>query len=66
MYTTEILKSNICNYNNANILEGDVTIIGHNVTQVAFKNCASFTKCISNWWDNNRWFWRYRFCYAVV
>ena len=26
---------------------GDITIIGHNVTQVAFKNCAPFSKCIT-------------------
>ena len=28
-------------------LRGDITIKGHQATQVAFKNCASFTKCIT-------------------
>ena len=42
------MKSNLCDYNDAYILvRGDVTIIGHQVTQVAFKNCAPFTKCIT-------------------
>ena len=26
---------------------GDITIIGHQVTQVAFKSCAPFNKCIT-------------------
>ena len=47
-YNTEVLKSNLCDYNDANILvSGNITIIGHQVTQVAFKNCAPFTKCIT-------------------
>ena len=46
-YNTEVLKSNR-DYNDAYILlRGNVTIIGHQVTQVAFKNCAPFTKCIT-------------------
>ena len=28
-------------------MKGDITIIGHHVTQVAFKNCAPFTECIT-------------------
>ena len=28
------------------LVRGNVTIIGHKVTQVVFKNCAPFTKCI--------------------
>ena len=48
IYNTEILKSNLCDYNNAYMLvRGNITIIGHQVTQVAFKNCAPFTKCIT-------------------
>ena len=44
----EVLKSNLCDYNDVYILvRGDITIIGHQATQVAFKNCASFTKCIT-------------------
>ena len=48
IYSTEVLKSNLYAYNNAYILViGNVTITGHNnETQVAFKICAPFTKCI--------------------
>ena len=47
IYNTEVLKSNLCDYNDAYILvRGNITIIGHQVTQEAFKNCAPFTKCI--------------------
>ena len=47
-YSTEVSKSNFCNYNNAYILaSGDISIIGHNLkTEVAFKNCAPFLKYI--------------------
>ena len=46
-YNTEVLKSNR-DCNDAYILlRGNVTIIGHQVTQVAFKNCAPFTKCVT-------------------
>ena len=39
---------NLCDCNDGYILvRGDITIIGHQVTQVAFKNCAPFTKCIT-------------------
>ena len=48
IYNTEVSKSNICDYNNAYILiRGDFTITGHQATQLAFKNCAPFTKCIT-------------------
>ena len=48
IYYTEVFKCNLCDYNSAYILvRGNITIIGHQVTQVAFKNCASFTKCIT-------------------
>ena len=43
MYRTEVLKSNPCDCSNAYILvRGDIIVIGHNVTQVAFKNYATF------------------------
>ena len=44
--STEVLKSNLCNFNDTYILAtGDITILGRNgATQVAFKNCAPFTK----------------------
>ena len=48
IYNTEILNSNLCDYNNTYILvRGNITIVGHQVTQVAFKNCAPFSKCIT-------------------
>ena len=45
----EVLKSNSCEYKNTYILvKDDITIAGCNLTtEVAFKNCASFTKCIT-------------------
>ena len=47
IYNTEVLKSNLCDYNDAYIfVRGNITRIGHQATQVAFKNCAPFTKCI--------------------
>ena len=48
IYNTEILKSNICDYNDAYIsVRGNITIIGHQVTQLAFKNCAPLIKYIT-------------------
>ena len=39
---------NYYNYNYAYILvRGDITIVNDNGTQVAFKNCAPFSKCIT-------------------
>ena len=43
-----MLRSNICDYNDAYILvRGDTTILGHNFTQTAFRNFASFCKFIT-------------------
>ena len=49
IYSTEILKSNHCDYNNAYILgRGDITSISHNLaTEVASKHCAPSNKCIT-------------------
>ena len=48
IYYTEVLKPNLCDYNNAYILvRGNISISGHQVTQVALKNFASFDKCIT-------------------
>ena len=48
VYNAEVSKCNFCDYNDAYILaRGNITIIGHQVTQVAFTNCAPFTKCIT-------------------
>ena len=47
MYSGKDFKSNRCHYKDAYILvRGAITIIGPNVTQVAFKNNAPFTNCI--------------------
>ena len=43
IYNTEVLKSNLCDYNDAYILvKGDITVIA-----VSFKSYAPFTKCIT-------------------
>ena len=46
IYNTEVLKSNLCDYNDGYILvRGDIVTIAHNIpTQVAFKNCSQFAK----------------------
>ena len=45
---TEVLESNLCDYDDAYILvRGDTAIIEHQLIQVAFKICASFTKRIT-------------------
>ena len=47
-YNADILKSNLCHYSDAHILvRGDITVVGAPATQLAFKNCAPFTKCIT-------------------
>ena len=63
-YNKEVLKSNLCAYNHAYILvTGDITVKAAGATQVAFRNCATFIKC-KNWWNNNRWCWKFRFSHA--
>ena len=48
-YNIEVLKSNLRDYNDAYILvRGDITVTAAPETQVSFKNCALFTKCITN------------------
>ena len=47
-YNTEILKSNLCDYNDPYILVGnDITVVAAPATEVVFKNCAPSTKCIT-------------------
>ena len=47
-YNTEILKSNLCDHNDAYILvTDDITVVAFPATQVAFKNCAPLTKCVT-------------------
>ena len=48
IYNRKVLKPNFCYYNDDYILvRGDITIIGHPVTPVAFKNCTPFAKYIT-------------------
>ena len=47
-YNTEVLKPNLCDYNNAYILvRSDITVIVAPAKQVSFKTCAPFNKCIT-------------------
>ena len=47
-YSTEVLRSNLCDYNDACILgKSDIiTAACNNPIQVAFRNCVLFTKYI--------------------
>ena len=48
IYSTEVVKCNLCDCKDAyTLLRGNVIIIGHNATQVAFKNCGPLIKCIT-------------------
>ena len=48
IYNTEVLKSNLCDYNDVYIVvKGDITVTAAPATQVTFKNCSLFTKCIT-------------------
>ena len=47
---TKVIKSNIFNYSDADILViGNITVTGGDTnTRVALKNCAPFTKCVTH------------------
>ena len=49
-FDTNVIKSNLCDYSYEYILvTGDIAVIGFNAdTNVAFKNCVSFTKCVTD------------------
>ena len=48
IYNTKLWKSNLWGYNNAYILVRDaITVTAALATQVVFKSCAPFTKCIT-------------------
>ena len=48
IFNTEVLKSNICDYNDAYMLvRGDIIVTAAPATRVSFKNCPPFTKCIT-------------------
>ena len=43
IYNTEVLKSNLCDRNNAYLLvRGDITVVEDDLTQLAFKNCIIY------------------------
>ena len=47
-YNTEVLKSNLCDYNDAYILvRCGIIVTATPAIQVALKNCAPFTKCMT-------------------
>ena len=49
-FETKVIKSSLCDYSDPYILvTGNITATGGDAnTRVAFKNCASFTKCITH------------------
>ena len=49
-FETKVIKSNLCDYSDADILvTGDMTATnGDTNTKVAFKSCAPFTKCVTH------------------
>ena len=48
IFNTEVLKSSLEDYYEVYILvRGNITIVEDNATQVAFKSCAPFVKCIT-------------------
>ena len=48
IYNTEVLKSNLCDFNDAYILvKGNISIAGNMSAHVAFKNYAPFIKRIT-------------------
>ena len=48
IYNPEVLKSTLCDQNDVHVLLiGDITITGDNRAEVAFRNCASFIRCIA-------------------
>ena len=47
-YNIKTLKYNLCDYSDTYILvRGDIIVVASLTTPVAFKNCASFVKCIT-------------------
>ena len=47
IYSTEALKSNLCNFNDVYVLARDkITVAAALTTELALKNSASSTKCI--------------------
>ena len=54
-HNTEVLKLSLCDYNDGyTLVKSGIAIIGHQETQVAFKNCALFTKSVTKIDEKNR------------
>ena len=48
IWNTEVLTVNLCHYIDAYIfVRGDIAVVGIHATQVAFKNSAPFTDCVT-------------------
>ena len=49
-FETKIIKSSLCDFSDAYILvTGDITATSGNANaKVAFKNCSSFTRCVTH------------------
>ena len=67
IYSTEVLKCNLCDYSDAFILvRGDIAVTADPETQVALKKCAPFTKCIIKIDGTTIWCWIFRFSHANI
>ena len=48
IHNTKVLKSGLCDYNDAYILvRANITDVAYHATQAAFRNCLPFTKCVT-------------------
>ena len=48
IYSTNIFKDSICDYNDAFMLvRGNNVVVRNLATEIAFKDCAPFIKCIT-------------------
>ena len=48
LWNTEVLKSYLCDYNDTySLVRSHITIIGHQATHIAFKDCTQFTNFIT-------------------
>ena len=68
IYNTEVLRSNLCDYNNAYILvKGDIVTAAHNApTKVKFKKLRTIQMYHKNRSNKNRWCWKFRFSQVNV
>ena len=52
---TEVIKPNLCDYSNTYILmTGNIAVVnGNNNTEVCFKNCSPFIRCVTHFNDEH-------------